>query len=61
MNTEYGLIVKKVDEKGGTIACYGPVYTTDIKVLNEIINALCLAKDDKYRYVPDIYVLGGNK
>ena len=61
MNTEYGLIVKKVDEKGGTIACYGPVYTTDIKVLNEIINALCLAKDDKYRYVPEIYVLGVDK
>ena len=58
---EYGLIVNKVDEKGGTIACYGPVYATDMNVLNEIIKALCLAKDDKYRYVPDIYVLGGNK
>ena len=58
---EYGLIVKKVDEKGKTIACYGPIYATDIKVLNHIINALCLAKDDKYRYVPDIYVLGGSK
>ena len=58
---EYGLIVTKVDAKGGTIACYGPIYTNDIKVLNNIINALCLAEDDKYRYVPEIYVLGDNK
>ena len=58
---EYGLIVKKVDEKGEIIACYGPVYAIDIQVLNEIIKALCLAEDDKYHYVPDIYVLGGNK
>lgn len=47
MNTEYGLIVTKVDAKGGTIACYGPVYATSLKVLNEIIHALCLDKDDK--------------
>ena len=58
---EYGLIVKKVDEKGGTIGCYGPVYTTSLKVLNEIMDALCLAKNDKYRYIPEIYVLGENK
>ena len=61
MNKEYGLIVTKVDAKGGTIACYGPVYATSLKVLNEIIHALCLDKDDKYRYVPEIYVVGDNK
>ena len=58
---EYGLIVKKVDEKDEIIGCYGPVYTTSLKVLNEIMDALCLAKDDKHRYIPEIYVLGENK
>ena len=62
MNIEYGLIVTKVDEKGGTIGCYGPVYTDNVEIMNEIIRELIVNnKDDKNRYVPEIHVLGGNK
>ena len=54
---EYGLIVHKVDTKGGTVAVFGPVYTTSIKMINSIIYEIIINnKSDECRYIPEIYV-----
>ena len=54
---EYGLIVTKVDSKGGTVAVFGPVYSTSIKMINSIIYELIINnKSDECRYIPEIYI-----
>ena len=54
---EYGLIVTKVDEKGETLAVFGPVYSSSIKMINSIIYELIINnKSDECRYIPEIYI-----
>ena len=54
---EYGLIVHKVDAKGETVAIFGPVYSSSIKMINSIIYELIINnKSDEFRYIPEIYV-----
>ena len=54
---EYGLIVRKVNSKGGTVAVFGPVYSSSIKMINSIIYEIIINnKSDEYRYIPEIYI-----
>lgn len=54
---EYGLIVTKVDAKGGTVAVFGPVYSSSIKMINSIIYEIIINnKSNKCRYIPEIYI-----
>ena len=54
---EYGLIVHKVDAKGETVAIFGPVYSSSIKMINSIIYELIINnKSDECRYIPEIYI-----
>ena len=54
---EYGLMVTKVDAKGGTVVVFGPVYSSSIKMINSIIYELIINnKSDECRYIPEIYI-----
>ena len=54
---EYGLMVTKVDTKGETVAVFGPVYSSSIKMINSIIYEIIINnKSDECRYIPEIYI-----
>ena len=54
---EYGLMVTKVDANGGTVAVFGPVYSSSIKMINSIIYEIIINnKSDERRYIPEIYI-----
>lgn len=54
---EYGLMVIKVDAKGGTVAVFGPVYSSSIEMINSIIYEIIINnKSKECRYIPEIYI-----